>query len=381
MNGKILKTLCSLVMAGAFAITFAACSGGGEKGQTPSTPSTTTKTHDPVTLLVTGTTDKYEPHKFVDGKCTMCDATTTFETDLIGGRLDDITKECDQKGTVEQITYTTDTYEGGEEVEKHAYVYLPYGYDPEDKDTKYDVLYMLHGMGLNEGYWFAKGYYQPADTIYTNGYGTTNVLDNLIKSGKAKKMICVTPTYYKVTPQTPEDTATKSDGLGDFGAEMREDIMPYIAEHYNTYAASGSAEDLKAARDHQGYAGLSLGSMYSYSVIWSSCLEYISYIGSFSGGVSIADAEKIVTAKNSTYKDCTINYYYATLGSVEPATAYPGDPFGTYRTLKAGIAGFKSGSDIKNGANCEYMLCNKGSHNYGTWITALYNCLHVFFQK
>lgn len=380
MKTKLFKTLGSLLMVGALAATFAACGGSGDDGgKTPNNPSATTKTHDPVTLLVTGTTDKYEPHKFVNGKCTMCDETTIFETDAIGGRLDAITKECDQNGTVEKITYTTDAYEGGEAVEKTAYVYLPYGYNADDKTTKYDVLYMLHGMGLNEGYWFARGYYQSTDMIYTNGYGTTNVLDNLMKSGKAKKTICVTPTYYKETPKTPDDQ-TKSDGMGDFGKEMRETIMPYIAEHYNTYAASGSAEDLKAARDHQGYVGLSLGSMLSYSTIWSSCLEYLSYIGSFSGGVSLEDAGKIVEAKNSTYKDCTINYYYATVGTMETKGTYPGDPFGTYCMIKDGVK-LQPGSDIKNGDNCEYMLCNKTAHNYATWITALYNCMQVFFQK
>lgn len=375
MKTKFLKTFSSLLMIGTLAFSFAACNGETDK---PDDKKPAAKTHDPITLLVTGTTDKYEPHNFVNGKCTMCDETTIFSQDSIG-KLDVFTKACDQQGTVEKITYTSNAY-GDEEVEKWAYVYLPYGYNAEDKNTKYDVLYMLHGMGLNEGYWFAQGYYTTDHMIYSSagGYGTTNVLDNLMKEGKAKKTICVTPTFYKVTPKTPGDNTTLSSGSGDMSKEMKEELMPYIAENYNTYAASGSAEDLKAARDHQGYVGLSMGSALSYSVIWSSCLEYISYIGSFSGG---GNAAQIVESKNSTYKDCTINYYYATLGSLEKTGDYPGDPFGTYRTLKEGIKELQSGSDIKNGDNCEYMLCNKTAHSYATWVTALYNCMQVFFQK
>lgn len=370
MKNKFLKAIGSLLVLSALAVSVTACGGGEKPDNTPAK-----KTHDPVTLLVTGKTDEYAPHNFVEGKCTMCNETTIFTQDAVS-KSDVLTKACDRQGTVEKITYMSNAY-GDEAVEKWAYVYLPYGYSADDKDTKYDVLYMLHGMGLNEGYWFSQGYYQPTDMIYSGGYGTTNVLDNLMKEGKAKKTICVTPTFYKITAKTPDDQ-TKSSGTGDFGKELREELMPYIAEHYNTYAAGSSAEALKAARDHQGYVGLSMGSAISYSAIWGSCLEYISYIGSFSGG---GNADQLVTSKNSTYKDCTINYYYATVGTLEGKGDYPGDPFGTYRTLKAGIKELQSGSDIKNGDNCEYMLCNKTGHNYATWITALYNCMQVFFQK
>lgn len=29
-----------------------------------------------------------------------------------------------------------------------AYVYLPYGYDEKDGDTRYDILYLMHGWGM-----------------------------------------------------------------------------------------------------------------------------------------------------------------------------------------------------------------------------------------
>ena len=68
--GKLFKILTILGCAGVLAATFAGC---GEKE-----PETPKKTHDPVTLEVTGKPGTYEAHNFVDGKCTMCDETTIF---------------------------------------------------------------------------------------------------------------------------------------------------------------------------------------------------------------------------------------------------------------------------------------------------------------
>jgi S-formylglutathione hydrolase FrmB len=225
---------------------------------------------------------------------------------------------------------------------------------------------------LNEGYWLAQGSYSASDSIYTKGYGTNNVLDNMMKAGTAKKTICVTPTYYLDENETQD---------GNFGKELTEDLMPYIAEHYNTYAADSSAASLKANRDHQGYVGLSLGSMYSFSYIWTDYLDYFSYIGSFSGSSMGEDSwEQIVTNKNTKFKDLSIKYWYVGLGTSENSDTYPGDPFTAYRTLVKGISSLQSGSDLSAGDNCEFVYCNKTGHNYATWITCLYNCMQVFFK-
>ena len=54
----------------------------------------------------------------------------------------------DHPGTVEQIVYDTKDYAGdGSDIEKTAYVYLPYGYDANDTETRYDIIYLMHGWG------------------------------------------------------------------------------------------------------------------------------------------------------------------------------------------------------------------------------------------
>ena len=61
-----------------------------------------------------------------------------------------------KKGTVQSIYYPTQDYtvaENAPKYEKHGWVYLPAGYDANDKDTKYPVFILLHGFGQNENTW------------------------------------------------------------------------------------------------------------------------------------------------------------------------------------------------------------------------------------
>lgn len=340
------------------------CAMAGCSSEEPTQPANK-KTHDPITLQVTGK-DTYEPHKFKDGKCTMCDTTTIFEQEpMFKSHPEMLKNACDEQGTVEKITYTY-TDNNGAEGTRNAYVYLPYGYKADDTATKYDVLYMVHGKGLNEGYWFAQGTYKPDNSIYTNGFGTQNMLDQMMKAGTSKKVICVAVSYYK--------TGTE-DQDSDFGKELTEKIMPYITENYNTYAASGTAEDLKANREHQGYVGLSLGSMYSYSLILTSYVDYFAWIGSFSGSSFDAESWKTIGENlSANFEKSPIKYWFASVGTAETNTSYPGDPFTAYRTVVANC------SQLKPGTNCAFMTTTNVGHNYAAWVTSLYNCMQVFFK-
>lgn len=60
---------------------------------------------------------------------------TTF---VLYGKLNSHTG---RKGTIEHVDYTTDVYEDGVTYSKYCNVYLPYGYDANDIETKYNVLY------------------------------------------------------------------------------------------------------------------------------------------------------------------------------------------------------------------------------------------------
>ena len=397
----LISAVALMTLAGScFAMT--AC-GDDKKDDGPVTPS---MTHDPVTLEVTGQPGTYHWHNFVDGKCTMCDETTIFTQDKLGG-TEILTTPASQQGTVTSFTYETRSYyaeevhadllEEGQElwITKKANIYLPYGYDPDDTETKYNVLYLLHGNGLNENYWFAQGEkgdgygeYTPDNNAYTSGYGTENVLDHLMEDGRAAKTIIVTPTFYSPAEDVyGEQFAVDRSNMvitQTFWQELKNELMPYVATHYNTYAEITDdmtdeevEAELIANRDHQGYAGLSMGGMTSFASVWKHCIDYISYIGCFSGASS-ADADEIIEQKNNgAFKDYDINYWFVGVGTSES----PEGHLEVYLKYKNEVNGFQSGSDIKNGDNCEFCVTNNTAHNYATWITDLYNCMLVFFQK
>ena len=101
------------------------------------------------------------------------------------------------KGEVVRFTYDTQTYdEPSEPLKKGAWVYLPDGYTAE---KRYDILYLLHGGGENEGMWLKKF---PE---------TVTMLDNMIADGVCRPCIIVTPTFYRSGPtkEIVEDVTKK----------------------------------------------------------------------------------------------------------------------------------------------------------------------------
>lgn len=389
---KGLNKILLTVSASLLCVSLISCKNGNDvESITNKTTSKQTKTHDINSLKIDGT-DSYEPHNFVDGKCQICGKDTVFTQNFLADSFGDILKKpSDKQGSVVEINYDTRSYyteakypdAGQLHVKKRAFVYLPYGYDQNDKETKYDVLYLLHGSGLNEGYWLGKGTYNPSDSIYTKGFGTENVLDNLMASGKAKKTIVVTPTLYSEVDGYVVQNKNDVEVVNQFAKELTNDLMPYIASNYNTYANSSSQEDLKANRLHQAYAGLSLGSMTSFSSVFYSCLEYFAYIGSYSGATfahydkSGISASQIVDKYKQSYSNLKIKYWYAGCGTSDKE--HYSNLFNDFITIRNGL-NLQEGSSLENGDNCEFVSCNKGGHNYATWITALYNSMQVFFK-
>ena len=85
---------------------------------------------------------------------------------------DEYLRRVENGGTVEKIAYPSKDYTGdGAEITKHAYVYLPPEYSP---DQRYDLLVLCHGIGGHEGEW---------------GFGNNfciarNAVDHLITEGR-----------------------------------------------------------------------------------------------------------------------------------------------------------------------------------------------------
>ncbi|MCM1440023.1 MAG: hypothetical protein NC131_12605 [Roseburia sp.] len=448
MKNKFLLTLSSLLMVGAMAFSFAACGGGGNQGNTPNN-TTTTKTHDQTTHVVTGSTET-QHHNFVNGKCTMCDQTTTFRQDAMYKAGNILLTEQAQKGTLEGVWYKTRAYgveekfKGKQDVNgkdyddsalwiyKKCWVYLPYGYNKEDTSKKYNVMYMMHGDKLNEGYWFGQGSYATDKSPYTGGYGTENVLDYLKMNNLSEDTIYVGVTMYQYYTGEAKTTDTRDDatkfvggtslqqnvysgyisgdandkvdfdfGMGTDGEgqdaviwkEWKYHLMPTIVSKYNTYTDASSIATKMAdptnyglteedtafftacenARDHVAYTGLSRGGASVNSVL-GNALEYISYFA-YESAFTPSDAViNNMKAKAETYP---VNYIFMSCGSQE-------GPTGTDAKMLAirDAMGWqnKEGSNVAGGDRIEFIQVNGTAHNYATWITNLFNFAQVAFK-
>ena len=152
-----------------------------------------------------------------------------------------------EQGTVVSIDYATKVYVGnGEDITKTAYVYLPYGYDENDTETRYNILYLMHGWGGHAGEYFEYD-------------AQKNLFDNLIEKGDIQPLIIVSPSFYH--EGSDQDFGSSVTAFRAFHNEFENDLMPAVEGTYHTYAASFSDEDLKASRDHRAFGGFSLGSV------------------------------------------------------------------------------------------------------------------------
>lgn len=341
------------------------------------------KTHDQTTLLCNDcgreVSHVYTYEDYVNGKCTMCGETTMFVWEL-GGVDETLKDECERQGTIETVTYTTHAYavedafgESDLIIEKTMYVYLPYGYS---EDQQYDVLYLLHGAGEDEGYWLGVGNYTP--DLFSKYQATNyvkNILDNMIDKGLCKPLIVVTPTLYSDVEGYELDQLNLT---AHFGKELKNDIMPVIAEKYSTYAQGTTAENFIAARDHHAYAAFSMGSMTGFQSVMTYCIDYISYIASYSGGYSPdnnslnAGVESIVNALNGEYKDYKINYWFNANGTMDNARD------GHVKTYELMLE--RLPDRFAEGENCIFIDLPGGAHTYPSWEVDLYNTLLLFFQ-
>ena len=137
--------------------------------------------------------------------------------------------------------------------QKHARVYTPYGYKAEDKKTKYDVLYLMHGGGDKTTSFLTP----PNDWLPLR-----NILDNLIAEGKMRPIIVVCPTFYD------DDENIGANNMGDaialtrdFHTELQNDLIPTVEKKYNTYLEGTDSIAVTKTRDHRAYGGFSMGAL------------------------------------------------------------------------------------------------------------------------
>ena len=197
----------------------------------------------------------------------QANAVKTVQTGMTISVPDEYTKTSSHSGKVVQIEYDSKNYaRDSSPVTKTAYVYTPFGYDENDTDTKYDIIYLMHGWGGHAGEYFE--------------YGTKNIFDNLIENGDIPPVIIVSPTFYNDNSNT--DFSSSINEFRQFHRDFEENLMPTVESKYHAYAKDATPEELKASRDHRIFGGFSLGSVTTW-LEFCYDYDYIRYFLPMSG--------------------------------------------------------------------------------------------------
>ena len=158
----------------------------------------------------------------------------------------------------------------GRQSQKHtktAYVYTPYGYDENDEENRYNIVYLMHGWGGHAGEYFE----------YSS---TKNMFDHLIENGEIPPVIIVSATFYNENSDTGFSGSIAE--FRQFHRDFEENLMPAVEGRFHTYAQSASDEDLKDSRDHRAFGGFSLGSVTTW-LQFCYDTDYIRYFLPMSG--------------------------------------------------------------------------------------------------
>ena len=264
--------------------------------------------------------------------------------------------QLEESGTIEKITYPTRDYFGdGGEITKSANVYLPYGYSA---DRKYNVLYLMHGIGGDENEW----------GMNTVSSRVKLIMDNLIYHGDIEPFIVVTPNGRSSRQYGAKDSDYNSFYV--FGQELRNDLIPYIETAYSTYGDQDEAGyDPASVREHRAMAGLSMGGMQTINIGLGECVDLFGYFGAFSAAPTSNTAAK--TAE--LLADCPYEiYYFYNICGTDDKIAYA-----------SASAAAKTLPDVcdkfEDGKNFMWQEL-PGGHDFNIWYLGFYNFAQIAFQ-
>ncbi len=166
-------------------------------------------------------------------------------------------------GTIETVEYDSTTVGN----KRKTLVYLPPGYSA---DTKYPVLYLLHGIGGDEEEWHRQGHPEI-------------ILDNLIADQKAVPMIIVLPNGRAQKDDRANAGMGAAGSFATFEGDLINDLMPYIQSKYS----------VNTNRESRALAGLSMGGGQSLD-FGLAHLDLFPWIGGFSSAPNTHPPEQLV---------------------------------------------------------------------------------------
>lgn len=273
--------------------------------------------------------------------------------------------EAQHQGWVTEMEYITRDYVSGseEEIVKSMDVYRPYNYDPEGQ---YDVLFLMHIAGGDEGFWFGSDFYYHSPEGNHRGIYLFDMLDKMIEQGRCAPLIVISLDGFLYD----ENRWTHSTGHSyeQFHHEFANDIMPYVVENLATYAEGSSREEMSKAREHFGFTGASYGSYLNNNCILKHCFDLVANFGFSGGGAMNYDVLK-ENWQRMGVEDMPVESLYIAVGLLDNR----GPPEQAYLTFKADTERF-------NEDNLHLSLFTDTGHDQREWINSVYNSLQLFYR-
>lgn len=165
---------------------------------------------------------------------------------------------------------------------RKALVYTPPGYSP---DSKYPVLYLLHGIGGDEEEW-------------RRGGNPNVILDNLIAEKKATPMIIVMPNGRAQTDDRPGPNAmATAPAFAKFDQDLLGSLIPFIESKYSVIKD----------RESRALAGLSMGGGQSLNFGLGN-LDTFAWVGGFSSAPNTRPAAELVPDPEKATKQLKLLY-------------------------------------------------------------------------
>ena len=268
-------------------------------------------------------------------------------------------------GTLERLDYSTyDSFNygvAGHELNKTAWVYVPYGYDPS---AKYDVLYLSHGGWSNE------------TTLMGSDANPTwfkNVVDHAIEDGKIEPLIIVYPTYNNLSTSDSGDYALALTLTDNFHNELVGDLLPAVESKYSTWAETTDEAGLRASRDHRGFGGFSMGGVNTWHTL-EHAVAYFRWFIPMSGGAGFSGSYLAASVSDADLGPDDF-FIFAMTGTDD----FAHDGFESQvRALEADSMFQATGS--LSGGNLAYREREGYSHDFLATYEYTYNGMRLFFN-
>ncbi len=298
------------------------------------------RSHDPETALCPVCGEAFHHHFGMDGICDECGA----EAPLYLSELPDRYFEpCEHEGR-----HFREVLTDADGLLRDIAVWLPWDYS---EDVQYNVVVLMHGDGGQAADWVDE-----PEVTYRGEIEFRHVYDRIVEERLSDPFLIVgvsnLPFRY---PPAGE-------------AFLRETVLPYIAQNFSTYLGDGSAEALRAGREHLAVGGLSRGSMYTYSCVMPRCLDIVGNFCCFSNG----DNSRVYVSLNSEEnKPYPILSYVASYGMMDEQQVGV-----AHRNVYRGIC--NNVERVTDGGNARMLAIGAG-HNFIMWTASLYDALLLMF--